>query len=164
MNCCGAEFSASVELIVQSSVECSKSPGEPSSCAAIASYRLQPILYRDLRPSVQQQFHPADIKHCLRRPFTCISMQVGWLDLRLFVAEPVLRYNNKTYWNATHHQPSTAEVIVHLYSVTRAATRSRRTRKCAFNFYSPGVVRRSHAAGATVYRQFDGYKVIVLNY
>jgi len=31
-------------------------------------------------------------------------------------------------------------------SETRTATRSRRTRKRAFHFYSPGVVRRSHVA------------------
>jgi len=56
-------------------------------------------------------------------------------------------------------------------AVTRTATRSCRTRKRAFHFYSPGAVRRcsaaaaaaaATAAGAAVYRQFDDYKLLLI--
>jgi len=55
---------------------------------------------------------------------------------------------------------------------TRTTTRSCRTRKRAFHFYSPGVVRRSHAAAlrvrpaaatAAVYSQYDDLKLIIIN-
>jgi len=36
------------------------------------------------------------------------------------------------------------------FYVTRTSTRSCQTRKCAFHFYSPGAVRRSHAAARQV--------------
>jgi len=51
-NWCCTEFPASVELVVQSSIKRTKSPGQPSPCTAVASYRLQPLLHNDLRPPV----------------------------------------------------------------------------------------------------------------
>jgi len=76
--CFCAEFSTSVKLAVQSSVECPKSPSKPSACTAITSHRLQPILHHDLWPSVQHQFVcPSDIDHCFRIPFMDISWPVG---------------------------------------------------------------------------------------
>jgi len=45
---------------------------------------------------------------------------------------------------------------------TRTATRSCRTRKRAFHFYSPGVVRRSHAATRHV-RPTDAAELRILH-
>jgi len=52
--CCYVEFSASVKFVVQSVVECPKSPDKSSTSSAAASHRLQPILQHDMWPTVQQ--------------------------------------------------------------------------------------------------------------
>jgi len=46
---------------------------------------------------------------------------------------------------------------------TRTTTRSCRTRKRAFHFYSPGVVRRSHAAALHVWAVFYGPLLLILH-
>jgi len=47
---------------------------------------------------------------------------------------------------AAVNQPSLCSTTIHTVSQTRTATCSRRTRKRAFHFCLPGVVRRIHAA------------------